>query len=154
MWNEAFQKPDVPIKMTATIAAKILHVTKMVVGLRPEEDKDMKRDRIAREYCSVFCGVLDGRALFTMHEGRIGVVPDKCKAGDQIFSLSGGDVRYILQPIAKGPEYSILSEAICPWGHGWRVVELGGRWIAKHSTIQTLSTRKSNRQIYQHRLSF
>jgi hypothetical protein len=109
MWNEVYQDPDVPTKLN-TIATKALHVTKMVVGIRPSEEENAKRDRIAREYCSVVCGILDGRAFITTHGGRIGVAPEECKSGDQIFSLVGGNLPYILRPTAKVPEYRILGE--------------------------------------------
>jgi hypothetical protein len=109
MWNEAYQEPEVPTKMNA-VAAKTLHVTKMALGIRREEDEDVKRNRIAREYCSVVCGILDGRALITTQEGRIGVAPEKCKAKDQVFSLLGGDVLYVLRPAAKVLKYRILGE--------------------------------------------
>jgi hypothetical protein len=72
MWDEVYQDPDVPTKLN-TIATKALHVTSMVVGIRPGEEEEVKRSRIAREYCFVVCGILDGRALITTLGGRIGV---------------------------------------------------------------------------------
>ena len=81
------------------------------------------RSRLAREYCSVDCGVLDGRTVVTAHEGRIGLAPERCKAGDQIYSLLEGDVPYILWPSAKAAEYEILGEA---YVHG---VMDGELWI-------------------------
>jgi hypothetical protein len=127
MWNEASQEPEVPSPLEA-IAAKTLHITKMVVGIRPDEDEEMKRSRIAKEYCSTVCGVLHGRALVVTCGGRIGLAPDRCQAGDHVFSLLGGDVPYILRAATKVTEYSILGEA---YVHGtmdgelWTLMEDG-----------------------------
>jgi hypothetical protein len=110
MWSEAAQQPATPSTMSS-ILGRTTHMTKMVVGIRPHEDEETKRSRISREYCSAVCGALDGRALILTHDGRIGLGPDRCAAGDQIFSLLGGDVPYVLRPTARVSEYIILGEA-------------------------------------------
>lgn len=122
MWHECYEEPPTPTAFD-NFSAKSSKIARMVIAIHIDAAEDELRTRIAREYFSLLCRMLEGRQLVRTHAGYVGLAPDACQARDQMFSLLGGKVPYVLRPAAKRDEYRILREA---YVHGTMDGELWG----------------------------
>jgi hypothetical protein len=136
MWTECGEESAKPSSLKS-ILIKTSKIAGLVVGIRNNEEDDEKRTRIAREYCSMLCGMLDGRTFVKTHNGYIGLGPAICRPGDQIFSILGGNVPYVLRPTRRQNEYQIFGAA---YVHG---VMDGELWKTS-SDEQTLESRNGD----------